>query len=74
MIESGNYRMAKVISIDGSKVIVKCILDNIILLITKTKCSIDNISVGDICQIFRTSLTSCLLIEYQKTEKEKAEN
>lgn len=68
-IESGNYRIGKLIKKDSPKYIVRCDFDDLLLSITESKVPLDNISVGDIVQVFRMTLDSCILIDYIKKEE-----
>lgn len=58
MIERSNYRIATVTKIERyydnsiSSIVVSCMHDNVKLLVTSIKCDdIDDIAIGDICQI-----------------------
>lgn len=67
-IESGNYRIGKLIKKDSPKYIVRCYFDDLLLSITESKVPLDNISVGDKVQVFRLTKDTCLLLFFESTK------
>lgn len=68
-IESGNYRIGKLIKKSSGKNLVRCNIDDLILLISQSEVPLDNISVGDKVQVFRLTKDTCLLLFFESITK-----
>lgn len=62
--ESGNFRIARVIKIDVNEILVECEFDGLKLIVTKKEVDSSNLRVGILCQVFRTTISGCILLEY----------
>ena len=81
MIERSNYRIATVTKIERyydnniSSIVVSCMHDNVKLLVTSIKCdNIDDIAIGDVCQICRITTDTCELLHYMSALQYDAMN
>lgn len=65
-IESGNYRIGVLMKKSNTENIVRCNIDNLLLLVTNSKIPLEKIPEGSTVQVFRTTTNGCFLIDYKK--------